>query len=176
MDKVARAPKNDAGPSTLEMVPPTSFFSQNQHGQNGGSTSGLATGLSSTGINVAMPPMADKAAGHQTNSNSQSIPRVPITAIAANSNTVNNANVTISKNIQEAASRYDSAKSTYTTNANANNPESKNDFMKENTWELSSRTKSIAEKLGFMNFEDDQFDKPSYQRKEPRNPSEDQSI
>lgn len=33
-------------------------------------------------------------------------------------------------------------------------------------WELSAKTKSIAEKLGFMNFEEDQFDRPSYMAKE----------
>ena len=30
----------------------------------------------------------------------------------------------------------------------------------------SSKAKSIAEKLGFMNFDDDEFDTPSYLRKE----------
>ena len=30
----------------------------------------------------------------------------------------------------------------------------------------SSKAKSIAEKLGFMNFDDDEFDTPSYMRKD----------
>jgi cell division protein FtsZ len=36
-----------------------------------------------------------------------------------------------------------------------------------------SRAKSIAEKLGFMNFEDDEFDTPTFLRKEKRNIDED---
>jgi len=35
----------------------------------------------------------------------------------------------------------------------------------------NSKAKSIAEKLGFMNFDDDEFDTPSYLRKEPNSPS-----
>ncbi len=35
--------------------------------------------------------------------------------------------------------------------------------------EMPSKAKSIAEKLGFMNFDDDEFDTPSYLRKEERN-------
>ena len=35
--------------------------------------------------------------------------------------------------------------------------------------EVPSKAKSIAEKLGFMNFDDDEFDTPSYLRKEERN-------
>jgi len=116
------------------------------------------------------------AAAEQGNATATlSIPRVPISA------TSNAGNAAIAKNIHEAANRYDSAKSNMGSSASSAvnaGAEGKNDLSKENTWELSSRTKSIAEKLGFMNFDEDQFDKPSYQRKEPQRggPAEDQSV
>lgn len=70
----------------------------------------------------------------------------------------------VGRNIQEAANRYEQQK-TQTTPSPFSNNENTN-IVKEETWEMSPKTKSIAEKLGFMNFEDDQFDKPSFMRKD----------
>jgi cell division protein FtsZ len=70
--------------------------------------------------------------------------------------------VAIGKNISDAANRYDQQKIHVNTFSSQNNPEA----PKEEPWELSAKTKSIAEKLGFMNFEEDQFDRPSFMRKD----------
>lgn len=88
---------------------------------------------------------------------------------------VANVNV-VGKNIHDAANRYEQQKSqvtapgfgsndnsTVNTNSNSYNGQAN---AKDESWDLSPKTKSIAEKLGFMNFEDDQFDKPSFMRKE----------
>lgn len=79
----------------------------------------------------------------------------------------------LSKNIQEAAQRYDHTKTTVQNIAPAvpsheavKDSLNLKENLKESSWELSSKTKSIAEKLGFMNFDDDQFDRPSYLRKD----------
>lgn len=81
---------------------------------------------------------------------------------------LNTAAKKVGKNIHEAANRYEQQKTqgnqTYTKDQD--NSFAANQNVKEENWDLSPKTKSIAEKLGFMNFEDDQFDKPSFMRKE----------
>lgn len=81
-----------------------------------------------------------------------------------------NSQSSISKNIHEAATKYDQQKTQTTVSAPAY---SESQSLKEESWDLSPKTKSIAEKLGFMNFEDDQFDKPSFMRKEKHSNSQD---
>lgn len=73
----------------------------------------------------------------------------------------------VGKNIHEAANRYEQQKTQVTPSpfSSAENQSS----AKDETWEMSPKTKSIAEKLGFMNFEDDQFDRPSFLRKDKGN-------
>ncbi len=93
----------------------------------------------------------------------------PVTATAAETRiaSTNNAPAqtsVVGRNIQEAANRYEQHK-TQVTPSPFSTSESAN-VVKEETWEMSPKTKSIAEKLGFMNFEDDQFDKPSFMRKD----------
>lgn len=75
----------------------------------------------------------------------------------------------LSQTIKEAASRYEASKNGVTGNASpAPRLEIQNNefFAKEEFKDNSGKAKSLAEKLGFMNFEDDEFDKPSYMRKE----------
>ncbi len=82
-----------------------------------------------------------------------------------------NVNV-VGRNIHDAANRYEQQKSQVTAPTFGNNESSisssqtQSTNAKEENWDLSPKTKSIAEKLGFMNFDDDQFDKPSFMRKE----------
>ncbi|MBD64124.1 MAG: cell division protein FtsZ [Halobacteriovoraceae bacterium] len=61
----------------------------------------------------------------------------------------------LSSNIREAASQF-YKEPTFTHEKSE----------EEETTQKSSKAKSIAEKLGFMNFDDDEFDTPSYLRKE----------
>jgi cell division protein FtsZ len=82
----------------------------------------------------------------------------------------------VGKNIQDAANRYEQQKTQVAApNFGANdtsfpgaqpNYSGQSAHTKDESWDLSPKTKSIAEKLGFMNFDDDQFDKPSFMRKE----------
>jgi cell division protein FtsZ len=71
----------------------------------------------------------------------------------------------VGRNIHEAATRYEQQKTQVAHSPFTSTAES-NPVVKEENWEMSPKTKSIAEKLGFMNFEDDQFDKPSFMRKD----------
>jgi cell division protein FtsZ len=66
----------------------------------------------------------------------------------------------LAQSIQSAASAYESTKSTEEALEPAG-LSSKEEVAKE-----GSRAKSIAEKLGFMNFDDDEFDTPSFMRKD----------
>lgn len=77
----------------------------------------------------------------------------------------------ISRNIHDAANKYEQQKTQTTVPTTPTFSESH--VAKEESWDLSPKTKSIAEKLGFMNFEDDQFDRPSFMRKEKPNNSQD---
>jgi len=77
----------------------------------------------------------------------------------------------LGKSIHDAATRYDQQKA-QSTLASIQAVET---ITKEETWDLSPKTKSIAEKLGFMNFEEDQFDKPSFMRKDKPHFSQDSS-
>lgn len=65
----------------------------------------------------------------------------------------------LKQSIQAAAKKYD--------NKNEN-IESSKESLNYNASKTSGRAKSIAERLGFMNFEEDEFDTPSYIRKEDR--------
>ena len=62
----------------------------------------------------------------------------------------------LARNIERASSNYDTSRvrTTYRT-------ENKTDSR-----EVGNRAKSIAERLGFFNFDEDEFDTPSYQRRE----------
>ncbi|MBP9680224.1 MAG: cell division protein FtsZ [Bacteriovorax sp.] len=62
------------------------------------------------------------------------------------------------QSIRDAANRYDN--SSPRSSMTAPSPKNEN--------ESSSRAKSIAEKLGFINFDEDEFDTPSYLRKEEK--------
>ncbi len=63
------------------------------------------------------------------------------------------------QSIRDAANRYENTGATRTQSAApAARPEA----------ELNNRAKSIAEKLGFINFDEDEFDTPSYLRKEEK--------
>jgi cell division protein FtsZ len=69
----------------------------------------------------------------------------------------------LSQTIREAASRYEASKSpAQAVTSSATNEFFKNDEIAGNT----GRAKSLAEKLGFMNFDEDEFDKPAYLRKD----------
>ncbi len=61
--------------------------------------------------------------------------------------------------IKEAASMYESQK-------DESSHEDEASAAEERRTELPSRARSIAEKLGFMNFEEDEFDTPSYMRRD----------
>lgn len=90
--------------------------------------------------------------------------------IEVKSTTIQSNNV-VGKNFQEAANRYEQQKTQVAPTTVTNNEHT--NAAKEETWEMSPKTKSIAEKLGFMNFEDDQFDKPSFMRKDKNSLSSD---
>jgi cell division protein FtsZ len=64
----------------------------------------------------------------------------------------------LADSIREAANNYEFSKTT--------TPEYETTAPKEN--EGLSKAKSIAERLGFMNFEDDEFDTPTFLRKEKK--------
>jgi cell division protein FtsZ len=62
------------------------------------------------------------------------------------------------QSIRDAANRYDNSGRSLQTGVTTNKVES----------ETNNRAKSIAEKLGFINFDEDEFDTPSYLRKEEK--------
>jgi len=62
------------------------------------------------------------------------------------------------QSIRDAANRYETSARPMSSSAPAPKAEP----------ELNSRAKSIAEKLGFINFDEDEFDTPSYLRKEEK--------
>lgn len=69
----------------------------------------------------------------------------------------------LSQTIREAASRYEASKQPTSNNAQATS----NEFFKNEDFSANTgRAKSLAEKLGFMNFDEDEFDKPAYLRKD----------
>ncbi len=63
----------------------------------------------------------------------------------------------LAQTIKEAASNYEQAKSF-----------EPNYITKESEFNDSSKAQSIAEKLGFMNFDEDEFDTPTYIRKDKK--------
>lgn len=69
---------------------------------------------------------------------------------------------TLADTIRSAASRYE-------MNKQNTEPTHTPPARKEERSETSSRTRSIAEKLGFINFDEDEFDSPSYLRREETN-------
>jgi cell division protein FtsZ len=62
------------------------------------------------------------------------------------------------QSIRDAANRYENPSRPQTSAAPAPKAEP----------EVNNRAKSIAEKLGFINFDEDEFDTPSYLRKEEK--------
>lgn len=78
-------------------------------------------------------------------------------------------NSRLTQSIQNAASAYE---------ANKAEPDRAESFIqqevpasiKEEVAKEGSKAKSIAEKLGFMNFDDDEFDTPSFMRKDDQQP------
>lgn len=70
---------------------------------------------------------------------------------------------TLADSIRSAASRYEMNKQTTEAHTPA---------RKEERTEASSRTRSIAEKLGFINFEEDEFDTPTYLRRDDKEQQE----
>jgi cell division protein FtsZ len=88
-------------------------------------------------------------------------PVTPTTTVNTASSSAPRAN--LSQTIREAASRYEASKSPAQTAA----PTTTNEFFKnEDIAGNTGRAKSLAEKLGFMNFDEDEFDKPAYLRKD----------
>lgn len=75
---------------------------------------------------------------------------------------------TLAQSIKEAASRYEASKVTNEREMNPRKEERREATFAQPT---QSRAKSIAEKLGFINFDEDELDTPSYLRKEePKTP------
>lgn len=75
----------------------------------------------------------------------------------------------LAQTIQNAANAYDSTKSEdrfYEEEPAGLSTEPNSTVTKEEVAKEGSRAKSIAEKLGFMNFDDDEFDTPSFMRKD----------
>jgi cell division protein FtsZ len=81
--------------------------------------------------------------------------------------------------LQSAASKYESQKSFESAPARVNNERetrgeythfdnSNSDNKPDNSQSRESRIKSIAEKLGFFNFDEDEFDTPSFMKKNDR--------
>lgn len=70
---------------------------------------------------------------------------------------------TLAQSIKEAASRYEASKQSPERPAMARKEERREPSYPQQT---QSRAKSIAEKLGFINFDEDELDTPSYLRKE----------
>ncbi|MBC77332.1 MAG: cell division protein FtsZ [Halobacteriovoraceae bacterium] len=78
----------------------------------------------------------------------------------------------LAQSIKDAASNYGTTKSeeTYDSQENTEQPRRFTRETEEVKVEAtSSKAKSIAEKLGFMNFDDDEFDTPSFMRKDSSN-------
>lgn len=106
--------------------------------------------------------------------------QAPVSEMPAGNRFIKNADVatatsarpSLSQTIKEAANRYEASKSTSTFSRDNKGEAKSNDvFMKNDFTENSGKAKSLAEKLGFMNFDDEEFDTPSYLRKE--NPTTD---
>lgn len=68
----------------------------------------------------------------------------------------------LTRTIQSAAANYESNKIDEVSSTYSNTQIQSS--IKEDVAKESSRAKSIAEKLGFMNFDDDEFDTPSFMR------------
>lgn len=81
----------------------------------------------------------------------------PVQVRAATEQSVEQRTSTLADSIRSAASRYERHAQTTETHTPA---------RKEERVEASSRTRSIAEKLGFINFEEDEFDTPTYLRRD----------
>ncbi len=73
----------------------------------------------------------------------------------------------LAQTIQQAANNYEASKTTEDYSSENYELSSESTITtKEEVAKEGSRAKSIAEKLGFMNFDDDEFDTPSFMRKE----------
>jgi cell division protein FtsZ len=76
----------------------------------------------------------------------------------------------LAQTIQSAANTYESNKFEENTVEAAGLSAESTISTKEEVAKEGSRAKSIAEKLGFMNFDDDEFDTPSFMRKDGQAP------
>lgn len=77
---------------------------------------------------------------------------------------------TLAQSIKEAAQRYESSKT-----ATPSRPTNTEEQRRESSFSGSGKARSIAEKLGFINFDEEELDTPSYLRKdEGRTPAKDQ--
>ena len=72
------------------------------------------------------------------------------------------------QSIRDAANRYEASKSVGESDATFSKS-TVNPAPIENRELGNTRAKSIAERLGFMNFDEDELDKPSFMRKDPDN-------
>ncbi len=93
-----------------------------------------------------------------TPATSETTESAQVTAKAQPEQTTEQRTSTLADSIRSAASRYEMNKQTSEV---AHTP-----TRKEERNEASSRTRSIAEKLGFINFEEDEFDTPTYLRRD----------
>ncbi len=79
-----------------------------------------------------------------------------------------------SETLKQAATSYESAKSDVSSETTSEVAEEAPVFQEDRS--ISSRTKSIAEKLGFINFEENEFDTPSFMKKEKEAPANEKEI
>lgn len=85
-----------------------------------------------------------------------------------NENSNQKSRFNLTKSIQEAASKYETESMNQTANHYVEPKEEVTPVAVSAPRE--TRVKSIAEKLGFMNFDDDEFDMPSYLKKDRNQP------
>ncbi|MBI2521521.1 MAG: cell division protein FtsZ [Bdellovibrio sp.] len=133
----------------------------------------IATGLQGADKLILKPqntdmPDREKTVGTEAKAEvaTEEAIQAPSTPIAASVTTATLTEVTPSKlvqNIKEAASRYETAKNL--TNVEEPRPRTTMANEKRDLHGLS-RAKTIAEKLGFINFDEEELDRPSFLRKD----------
>lgn len=80
----------------------------------------------------------------------------------------------LADSIKEAATRYEAAKSSGEVQTNINEGQMIHETpVKNESTFTSSRAKSIAEKLGFIHFDEDELDRPTFMRNEDHSGHED---
>jgi cell division protein FtsZ len=73
----------------------------------------------------------------------------------------------LAQSIKDAAERYEASKTT-----NEPTPSKQQEERRESSSSTAGRARTIAEKLGFINFDEDELDTPSYLRKEETKPTD----